>query len=70
MNKHAITSEVGCYRYMRKKELLTIVPFSHATLWRMIKAGKFVRPVKLSARISAWNREAVIDWLRELEAQA
>lgn len=49
--------------YMRQKELLTLIPFSPATLWRKVKAGTFVKPVKLSARITAWSRADVQDWL-------
>lgn len=51
------------YGFMRQKELMTLVPFSSATLWRRIKAGKFVRPVKLSDRITAWDRAKVYSWL-------
>ncbi len=55
------------YGYMRQKELMALVPFSPATLWRKIKAGTFVRPVKLSDRITAWNREEVQAWLQGKE---
>ena len=39
------------------------LPFSAPTLWRMVKAGTFVKPTKLSARITAWNVGAVRAWL-------
>ena len=48
------------YGYMRQKELMTLVPFSPATLWRKVKDGTFVKPTKLSTRITAWNRTQVI----------
>lgn len=51
------------YGFMRQKELIKLVPFSPATLWRKIKAGTFVQPVKLSDRITAWNRAEVYAWL-------
>ena len=53
--------------YMRQRELMTLVPFYSATLWRKVKKGTFVRPVKLSVRITAWPRAAVYAWL---DAQA
>lgn len=56
---------VTTYGYMRQKELLTLLPFSHATLWRKVKAGTFVKPVKLSARITAWSRAEVYAWLEK-----
>ncbi len=57
------------YGYMRQAELLTIVPFSPATLWRKVKAGTFVQPVKLSARVTAWPRAQVYAWLQEQEVR-
>lgn len=51
--------------YMRQKELLALIPFSPATLWRKVKAGTFVKPVKLSVRITAWNRAEVYEWLNK-----
>lgn len=54
--------------YMRQKELMKVVPFSAATLWRLVKSGKFVRPVKLSDRITAWNTAEVQAWLESKEA--
>ncbi len=39
------------------------LPFSEPTLWREVKAGSFPKPIKLSARITAWNVGAVRAWL-------
>lgn len=41
-----------------------ILPFSSSTLWRMVKAGKFPAPVKLSARVTAWRVEDVRAWMQ------
>ena len=41
------------------------LPFSAPTLWRKVKAGTFVKPVKLSARITAFNVGAVRAWIAE-----
>ena len=62
-----VVQEKPVYGYMRQKELMRLVPFSPATLWRMVKAGTFVRPVKLSDRITAWNRADVLAWLQAKE---
>ena len=37
--------------------------FSKSTLWRLVKAGKFPKPVKLSERVTAWRVGDVRDWL-------
>lgn len=57
------------YGYMRQKELMTLVPFSPATLWRKVKDGTFVKPTKLSTRITAWNRTQVFEWLKQQEGK-
>lgn len=59
-----IAAQEATYAYMRQKELMTLIPFSPATLWRKVRAGTFVRPIKLSARITAWNRAEVHAWLQ------
>ncbi len=69
MDDRGICVSVNRASYMRQKELLTLIPFSPATLWRKVRAGTFVKPVKLSARITAWNRADVIAWLDKLEGE-
>lgn len=41
-----------------------ILPWSSATLWRKVRSGEFVAPVKLSDGITAWPVEAVRAWLQ------
>jgi prophage regulatory protein len=50
-------------RLVRKRELLSMLPFSAATLHRKIKAGQFVQPIKLGPRITAYDLRAVNVWL-------
>jgi len=53
------------YAYMRQKEVLALIPFSPATLWRKVKAGTFVKPIKLSARITAWPKAEIYAWIEK-----
>ena len=39
------------------------LPFSAPTLWRMVKAGTFPKPIKLSERVTAWNVGTVRAWM-------
>lgn len=55
-------------RYVRIPELRTLVPFSVATIWRKSRDGSFPAPIKLSTRISAWNRAEVMAFLTAKEA--
>ncbi len=51
--------------YVRQAQLIpVIIPFSSATLWRKVKAGKFPRPVKLSERITAWHVDDIRAWIK------
>lgn len=50
--------------YIRQKQLLQIVPFSAATLWRKVKSKEFPAPLKLSERVTAWRVEDVRAWLK------
>lgn len=49
--------------FVRQSHVLEVVPFSAATLWRMVRAGTFPAPVKLSARVTAWRCSAVREWM-------
>ena len=50
--------------YLREKNIIPDpVPISHATLWRWAKDGRFPKPVKLSARVTAWKISEVRAWL-------
>ena len=52
--------------FIRQKTLLQeYVPFSAATLWRLVNAGKFPRPVRLATQIIAWRSADVLAWAKE-----
>lgn len=50
--------------YIRQRQLIpAIVPISNATLWRWVKSGRFISPVKLGDNVTAWRCEDVRAWL-------
>lgn len=49
--------------FIRQRQLLGIIPVSPATLWRWVKAGDFVAPVRLGANVTAWRIEDVKSWM-------
>lgn len=51
-------------RSPRRPETPAPLPFSAATLWRMVRAGRFPKPSKLSERVTAWRVGDVREWLR------
>lgn len=47
----------------KRPETPAPLPFSAPTLWRMVKANKFPKPIKLSERVTAWNVGTVRAWM-------
>ncbi|MEL5856948.1 helix-turn-helix transcriptional regulator [Aeromonas veronii] len=58
--------------FIREAQLVTTpskskvgpMPFSKSTLWRMVRDGKFPKPIKLGARVTAWRCEEVHEWIK------
>ena len=56
--------------FVREAQLVTTgdkvgpLPFSKSTLWRMVRNGKFPKPIKLGARVTAWRCEEVHEWIK------
>lgn len=48
--------EVG---YLRLKQVLSIFPVGKSTWWEGVRSGRFPKPVRLSARTSAWRVEDI-----------
>lgn len=49
--------------FIRLTQLVALIPFSRASVWRKVKAGTFPQPVKLSERVTAWKAEDVRAWI-------
>lgn len=52
---------------MRAKQVLELVPFGRASLWKFAKNGTFPQPIRVTGGITAWRNADVIEWL---EAQS
>ena len=52
---------------MRAKQVLELVPFGRASLWKFAKTGQFPAPIRITGGITAWRNADVIRWL---EAQS
>lgn len=51
--------------FLREADLLPMLPFSKATLWRRIKEERFPQPVHPSPGVTAWIRADIDKWLEE-----
>jgi prophage regulatory protein len=54
-------------RLIETKELLARIPLDRSTIWRMVQAGQFPRPLQLTPSRIAWRWSAVVQWLTERE---
>jgi prophage regulatory protein len=50
-------------RLVSKADVLDQIPFSIATMWREIAAGRFPKPVRIGARRIAFFQDEVDAWL-------
>ncbi len=49
--------------FVRQKKLLQeYVPFSAATLWRLVKVGRFPQPIRIANQITVWRISDVMIW--------
>lgn len=46
------------------------LPFSASQLWRLVRANRFPKPVKLSEKVTAWKVAEVRAWMALQSAKA
>ncbi len=49
----------------RIKDILPLLPFGKTKLYKLVQAGKFPKPIKFGANITAWRNQDVLDWIAE-----
>ena len=47
----------------RAKDILPLLPFGRASLWKFAKSGQFPAPVHVTGGITAWRNADVLAWL-------
>jgi prophage regulatory protein len=50
--------------FYRLPQVQKVTGLSAATIWRKVKAGEFVKPVKASERVTCWPAQEVHDWVK------
>lgn len=53
---------------LRRSEVEQLVGLRRSALYKLMAAGEFPRPVKLSARAVAWRQSEVAAWIEAREA--
>ena len=62
--------ELVTLRIMRTPEVLATLGVSRMTLWRMVQAGIFPKPIRVSARCVGWMEREVQVWVEKKAANA
>lgn len=57
------THDLNPIGMMRAKQVLELVPFGRASLWKFAKSGQFPAPIRVTGGITAWRNADVIEWL-------
>lgn len=52
----------------RAKDILPLLPFGRASLWKFAKNGQFPKPCRVTGGITAWRNADVIEWLESQTA--
>lgn len=67
MAAEVVLTELPATGFVRESQFVPhIIPFSHATLWRNVKAKRFPAPVKLSTNVTAWKCADIHAWINSL----
>jgi prophage regulatory protein len=51
-------------RFLRMSEVRNRVPYSRATIYRLISEGKFPRMINLGEHAVAWRESEICEWMQ------
>jgi prophage regulatory protein len=52
-------------KFIRFKELKTMLPLGRTTIWRMMQEGRFPQSVKIGTMAAAWLESDIMAWMQE-----
>ena len=52
--------------FLRLPQVLSVIPLGKTCWWEGVKSGRFPKPVKLSARCTAWRAEDIRELIKSL----
>lgn len=52
-------------KILKEIEVIEIIGLSHTTLYRLMKANKFPRPIRLSTNRVGWSQDVIYTWIEE-----
>ena len=52
------------HQILKLKEISSLTKLSSSTIYRLVQAGEFPKPIKLAAHASGWLESDIEDWIR------
>ena len=52
------------HQILKLKEISSLTKLSSSTIYRLVQAGEFPRPIKLAAHASGWLESDIEDWIQ------
>jgi prophage regulatory protein len=56
--------------FLRLPQVLSVIPLGKTSWWNGVRSGRFPKPVKLSARCTAWRAEDIRELIKHLSETA
>jgi prophage regulatory protein len=56
--------------FVRLAQVLEVIPIGRTCWWEGVKSGRYPKPVKVSARCTAWRAEDIHALIKQLGQQA
>jgi prophage regulatory protein len=56
--------------FVRLPDVLRVIPLGKTSWWKGVKSGRFPKPVKLSARCTAWRAEDIRELIQRLSRES
>ncbi len=56
--------------FLRLAQVLSVIPLGKTSWWEGVRQGRFPKPVKLSARCTAWRAEDIRELIKSLSDPA
>ena len=53
------------HQILKLKEISSLTKLSSSTIYRLVQAGEFPRPIKLAAHASGWLESDIEAWIRD-----
>ena len=54
----------------KKRGIEPLITIGKTTLWKLVKEGRFPKPLKVGPRCSMWRAEDVIAWIDRIGGQS